>query len=199
MEQPVQTEMWKARSLEELVRILHRLFAEDKVSVEEVQALMESYESNPEEWLQYAKFDQYRYGAAPPPGHGQGAAQGGGPRDPRGGGAQRKAAPSAAGAGAAPGGAWRCFPGGSGALPLRPQPRCESEVAGRILRDGRASPGPAILRASSCCCDSPGCLSPVGSDGEIVAGSGKRSREGGGKMCGNIGRVHGSLGVGWLC
>ncbi|NXR99833.1 CDO1 dioxygenase, partial [Oxylabes madagascariensis] len=26
-----------------------------------VQALMESYESNPEEWLQYAKFDQYRY------------------------------------------------------------------------------------------------------------------------------------------
>ncbi|KAJ7409390.1 hypothetical protein BTVI_56515 [Pitangus sulphuratus] len=61
MEQPVQTEMWKARSLEELVRILHQIFAEDKVSVEEVQALMESYESNPEEWLKYAKFDQYRY------------------------------------------------------------------------------------------------------------------------------------------
>ncbi|KAJ7427564.1 Cysteine dioxygenase type 1 [Willisornis vidua] len=61
MEQPVQTETWKARSLEELVRILHQIFAEDKVSVEEVQALMESYESNPEEWLQYAKFDQYRY------------------------------------------------------------------------------------------------------------------------------------------
>lgn len=61
MEQPVQTEMWKAQSLEELIRILHRIFAEDKVSVEEVQALMESYESNPEEWLQYAKFDQYRY------------------------------------------------------------------------------------------------------------------------------------------
>lgn len=60
MEQPVQTEMWKAGSLEELVRILHRLFAEDKVSVEEVQALMESYESNPDEWLQYAQFDQYR-------------------------------------------------------------------------------------------------------------------------------------------
>ncbi|XP_042738812.1 cysteine dioxygenase type 1 isoform X2 [Lagopus leucura] len=59
MEQPVQTEMWKAGSLEELVRILHRLFAEDKVSVEEVQALMESYESNPDEWLQYAQFDQY--------------------------------------------------------------------------------------------------------------------------------------------
>ncbi|XP_061198706.1 cysteine dioxygenase type 1 isoform X1 [Neopsephotus bourkii] len=61
MEQPVQTEMWKAQSLEELVRILHRLFAEDKICVEEVQALMESYESNPEEWLQYAQFDQYRY------------------------------------------------------------------------------------------------------------------------------------------
>lgn len=82
MEQPVQTEMWKARSLEELVRILHRLFAEDKVSVEEVQALMESYESNPEEWLQYAKFDQYRYGEAPPTGHGHGAAEGGDPRTP---------------------------------------------------------------------------------------------------------------------
>ncbi|NXD73509.1 CDO1 dioxygenase, partial [Eolophus roseicapillus] len=61
MEQPVQTEMWKAQSLEELIRILHRLFAEDKICVEEVQALMESYESNPEEWLQYAQFDQYRY------------------------------------------------------------------------------------------------------------------------------------------
>lgn len=60
MEQPVQTETWKAQSLEELIRILHQIFAEDKVSVEEVQALMESYESNPEEWLQYAKFDQYR-------------------------------------------------------------------------------------------------------------------------------------------
>ncbi|KAF4794072.1 hypothetical protein TURU_105332 [Turdus rufiventris] len=61
MEQPVQTETWKAQSLEELIRILHQIFAEDKVSVEEVQALMESYESNPEEWLQYAKFDQYRH------------------------------------------------------------------------------------------------------------------------------------------
>ncbi|XP_054141453.1 cysteine dioxygenase type 1 isoform X2 [Melozone crissalis] len=61
MEQPVQTETWKARSLEELIRILHQIFSEDKVSVDEVQALMESYESNPEEWLQYAKFDQYRY------------------------------------------------------------------------------------------------------------------------------------------
>lgn len=61
MEQPVQTEVWKAQSLEELIRILHRIFDEDKVSVEEVQELMESYESNPEEWLQYAKFDQYRY------------------------------------------------------------------------------------------------------------------------------------------
>ncbi|NXL08162.1 CDO1 dioxygenase, partial [Mesembrinibis cayennensis] len=55
------TGMWKAQSLAELVRILHWIFAEDKVSVEEVQALMESYENNTEEWLQYAKFDQYRY------------------------------------------------------------------------------------------------------------------------------------------
>uniref|UniRef100_A0A8D0HN43 Cysteine dioxygenase n=1 Tax=Sphenodon punctatus TaxID=8508 RepID=A0A8D0HN43_SPHPU len=61
MEQPVQTQMWKAQTLEELVQILHHLFAGDKVNVAEVQALMDSYDSNPLEWMQYAKFDQYRY------------------------------------------------------------------------------------------------------------------------------------------
>ncbi|NXH97734.1 CDO1 dioxygenase, partial [Pachycephala philippinensis] len=49
MEQPVQTETWKAQSLEELVRILHQIFAEDKVSVEEVRrvTLWEAIEQNP--------------------------------------------------------------------------------------------------------------------------------------------------------
>lgn len=61
MDQPVQqTEVWKAQTLEELVQILHQLFAEDKVNVAEVQTLMESYESNPAEWIQYAHFDQFR-------------------------------------------------------------------------------------------------------------------------------------------
>uniref|UniRef100_A0A8D0HJ97 Cysteine dioxygenase n=1 Tax=Sphenodon punctatus TaxID=8508 RepID=A0A8D0HJ97_SPHPU len=55
------TQMWKAQTLEELVQILHHLFAGDKVNVAEVQALMDSYDSNPLEWMQYAKFDQYRY------------------------------------------------------------------------------------------------------------------------------------------
>uniref|UniRef100_A0A8D0HE40 Cysteine dioxygenase n=1 Tax=Sphenodon punctatus TaxID=8508 RepID=A0A8D0HE40_SPHPU len=57
----IQTQMWKAQTLEELVQILHHLFAGDKVNVAEVQALMDSYDSNPLEWMQYAKFDQYRY------------------------------------------------------------------------------------------------------------------------------------------
>ncbi|XP_003223077.1 cysteine dioxygenase type 1 [Anolis carolinensis] len=61
MDHPVQTELCKAHTLEELIRILHQLFAGDKVNVDEVQTLMESYESNPEEWSQYAQFDQFRY------------------------------------------------------------------------------------------------------------------------------------------
>ncbi|XP_025060402.1 cysteine dioxygenase type 1 isoform X2 [Alligator sinensis] len=54
-----QTQVWKARSLDELVQILHRLFAGDEVNVEEVQALMESYESNPADWAGFAQFDQF--------------------------------------------------------------------------------------------------------------------------------------------
>ncbi|XP_053146691.1 cysteine dioxygenase type 1 isoform X1 [Hemicordylus capensis] len=61
MEQPVQTEVWKPQTLEELIRILHQLFSGDKVNIDEVQTLMESYESKPEEWTKYAQFDQFRY------------------------------------------------------------------------------------------------------------------------------------------
>lgn len=55
-----QTQVWKARSLDELVQLLHRLFAGDEVNVEEVQALMESYESNPADWAGFAQFDEFR-------------------------------------------------------------------------------------------------------------------------------------------
>ncbi|MEJ1281536.1 cysteine dioxygenase 1 cytosolic [Cricetulus griseus] len=54
------TELLKPRTLADLIRILHELFAGDEVNVEEVQAVLEAYESNPAEWALYAKFDQYR-------------------------------------------------------------------------------------------------------------------------------------------
>jgi cysteine dioxygenase len=47
--------------LSDLVDELHRVFAEDRVNVEYVQYLMESYKSDPAEWLKYAKFNKFRY------------------------------------------------------------------------------------------------------------------------------------------
>lgn len=47
--------------LSDLVEELHRVFAEDRVNVEYVQYLMESYKSDPAEWLKYAKFNKFRY------------------------------------------------------------------------------------------------------------------------------------------
>uniref|UniRef100_A0A0B8RZ61 Cysteine dioxygenase n=1 Tax=Philothamnus irregularis TaxID=1899461 RepID=A0A0B8RZ61_9SAUR len=61
MDYSMQGEEWKAQTLKELIEILHHLFASDKVNVAEVQTLMESYESNPEDWTKYAQFDQFRY------------------------------------------------------------------------------------------------------------------------------------------
>lgn len=55
-----QTEVLKPRTLADLIRILHQLFASEEVNVEEVQAVMEAYESDPAEWSVYAKYDQYR-------------------------------------------------------------------------------------------------------------------------------------------
>ena len=52
--------MLKPRTLADLIRVLHQLFAGEEINVEEVQAVMEAYESNPAEWAVYAKFDQYR-------------------------------------------------------------------------------------------------------------------------------------------
>lgn len=47
--------------LTDLISELHRVFAEDRVNVEYVQYLMESYRSDPAEWLKYAKFNKFRY------------------------------------------------------------------------------------------------------------------------------------------
>uniref|UniRef100_A0A8C5PN61 Cysteine dioxygenase n=1 Tax=Leptobrachium leishanense TaxID=445787 RepID=A0A8C5PN61_9ANUR len=54
------TEVLKPQTLDDLIQILHEIFDSDKVNTEEVQNIMESYESNPLEWGKYAKFDQYR-------------------------------------------------------------------------------------------------------------------------------------------
>ncbi|XP_030048640.1 cysteine dioxygenase type 1 [Microcaecilia unicolor] len=56
-----QTEVLKPQTLKELIHILHQIFASDAINVEEVQNIMESYESNPLDWMKYAQFDQYRY------------------------------------------------------------------------------------------------------------------------------------------
>ncbi|KAF0034053.1 hypothetical protein F2P81_014119 [Scophthalmus maximus] len=55
------TEVVKPETLDELIKALHDIFESDCINVEEVQDVMESYESKPQEWMQYAKFDQYRY------------------------------------------------------------------------------------------------------------------------------------------
>lgn len=54
------TEVVKPETLDDLIKILHKIFESDSINVEEVQNIMESYESNPQEWMKYAKFDQYR-------------------------------------------------------------------------------------------------------------------------------------------
>ncbi|XP_030049366.1 cysteine dioxygenase type 1 [Microcaecilia unicolor] len=56
-----QTEVLKPQTLDELIQILHQIFSSDKINVEEVQNIMEAYESNPLDWMKYAQFDQYRY------------------------------------------------------------------------------------------------------------------------------------------
>ncbi|KAL4660869.1 cysteine dioxygenase type 1, partial [Arapaima gigas] len=55
------TDLLKPQSLEELIAMLHHIFSGDEVNIEEVQGIMESYESNPQEWMKYAKFDEFRY------------------------------------------------------------------------------------------------------------------------------------------
>lgn len=49
------------RSLAELIAELHKVFAHDKVNVEYVKALLNAYKSEPNDWKEYAKFDDFRY------------------------------------------------------------------------------------------------------------------------------------------
>lgn len=55
-----QTEVVKPETLDDLIKTLHKIFESDNINVEEVQSIMESYESKPQEWMKFAKFDQYR-------------------------------------------------------------------------------------------------------------------------------------------
>ncbi|XP_065126394.1 cysteine dioxygenase type 1 [Paramisgurnus dabryanus] len=56
-----QTEVVKPESLDDLIKTLHKIFESDSINVDEVQSIMEAYESKPQEWMKFAKFDQYRY------------------------------------------------------------------------------------------------------------------------------------------
>lgn len=51
----------KPESLQELIESLHILFATDRVNVDHVQAVMENYESNEDDWEKFTIFDHYRY------------------------------------------------------------------------------------------------------------------------------------------
>jgi cysteine dioxygenase len=55
------TKMPPISSLDELIAALRQVFDSSEVNVDYVQALMESYKSNPLDWRRYAKFDAYRY------------------------------------------------------------------------------------------------------------------------------------------
>jgi len=48
-------------TLDDLRAELHKVFAEDRVNVEYVKELMESYKSKPADWKKYALWDRYRY------------------------------------------------------------------------------------------------------------------------------------------
>ncbi|XP_051524524.1 cysteine dioxygenase type 1-like [Myxocyprinus asiaticus] len=56
-----QTKIVKPETLNDLIKTLHKIFESDNINVEEVQSIMEAYDSNPQEWMKFAIFDQYRY------------------------------------------------------------------------------------------------------------------------------------------
>uniref|UniRef100_A0AAR2LU72 Cysteine dioxygenase n=1 Tax=Pygocentrus nattereri TaxID=42514 RepID=A0AAR2LU72_PYGNA len=56
-----QTEVVKPETLDDLIKVLHKIFESDTINIEEVQNIVEAYESKPQEWMKFAKFDQYRY------------------------------------------------------------------------------------------------------------------------------------------
>ncbi|CAD5125146.1 DgyrCDS13389 [Dimorphilus gyrociliatus] len=54
-------EIGEITTLDDMIRKLYDVFAEDTVNVEYVKAVLASYKSNPKDWKKYAKFDQHRY------------------------------------------------------------------------------------------------------------------------------------------
>ena len=48
------------KNLNDLIAQLHEVFAEDKVNIDNVHTLMESYISNRKDWKKFAKFDPHR-------------------------------------------------------------------------------------------------------------------------------------------
>lgn len=48
-------------NLKQLVEELHKAFSSEYVNVHNVRTLMEAYQSNEQDWRQYAKFDRYKY------------------------------------------------------------------------------------------------------------------------------------------
>lgn len=47
-------------TLDELIAELHEVFRSDRVDIEYVNHLLISYQSNPNEWKKFAKFDRYK-------------------------------------------------------------------------------------------------------------------------------------------
>ena len=48
------------KTLDDLTKGLHEAFAEEKVNIDYVKALLSAYKSNPREWKKFAKFDCHR-------------------------------------------------------------------------------------------------------------------------------------------
>ena len=48
-------------SLQQLIEKLHILFSEDHVNTDEVQQVMQTYQSKYSDWKKYANFDPHRY------------------------------------------------------------------------------------------------------------------------------------------
>ena len=56
-------ECLKIDTLKELIDELHKIFDSDKVNIDHAKQVLESYQSNPDDWKKYAIFDQHRYSA----------------------------------------------------------------------------------------------------------------------------------------
>ncbi|CAB1319339.1 unnamed protein product, partial [Coregonus sp. 'balchen'] len=55
------TEVMKPETLDDLIKLLHKHYESEDINVTEVNNIMEAYDSNPQEWMKFAKFDPLRY------------------------------------------------------------------------------------------------------------------------------------------